>query len=313
MKNKAFTLIELLVVIAIIGLLASIVLVNLTGQRQKARIARGLQFSQSLHHSFGAYAVGVWDFNDPADPGQALDASGYSNHGTIYGAKYDCDDNPYHIVGQGEGRCSLSFDGESHYVDVGNNSSLDVTEELTVGAWVNFKFLDYTGGTGKLQGIGGKGYPDTLAPNKGWWFSYDNRNNRKTFTYTCFGNAVGGYSGGGNNFTGAVYEYTFEVGGWYHIAFAVTQTEAKLYINGTQHGPTKSINNLDLSDTTRTLRVGRLSTSGNFFNGFIDEVRIYEQALKTSQIEYLYYAGLDNLLEKGLIDYQEHQEKLTIR
>jgi len=40
MKRKSFTLIELLVVIAIIGLLSSIVLVSLSGTRQKAKIAK---------------------------------------------------------------------------------------------------------------------------------------------------------------------------------------------------------------------------------------------------------------------------------
>ncbi|MDO8436136.1 MAG: type II secretion system protein, partial [bacterium] len=58
-KKKAFTLIELLVVIAIIGLLASIILVSLKGTREKARIAKSLDFSQRINHALGAYAVGI--------------------------------------------------------------------------------------------------------------------------------------------------------------------------------------------------------------------------------------------------------------
>ena len=88
MNNKSFTLIELLVVIAVIGLLTSIVMVSMKGTRGKAKITKGLQFSQSINHALGAHAVGIWDFNDHDTPGVANDRSGYANHGTITGATY---------------------------------------------------------------------------------------------------------------------------------------------------------------------------------------------------------------------------------
>ena len=64
MHSLGFTLIELLVVIAIIGMLASIVLVSLRSSQDKARVARGLQFSQSVYHAIGVDATGIWRFDE---------------------------------------------------------------------------------------------------------------------------------------------------------------------------------------------------------------------------------------------------------
>ncbi len=54
-KNSGFTLIELLVVIAIIGLLASIILVSLSGARQRARIAKRLADMKQIQTALELY------------------------------------------------------------------------------------------------------------------------------------------------------------------------------------------------------------------------------------------------------------------
>jgi prepilin-type N-terminal cleavage/methylation domain-containing protein len=64
MKEKSFTLIELLVVIAVIGLISSIVLVNTKSAREKARIAKAIQFSDSIRTGLQDSIVGWWSFDE---------------------------------------------------------------------------------------------------------------------------------------------------------------------------------------------------------------------------------------------------------
>ena len=200
------------------------------------------------------------------------DISGHGNHGTNSGATLTTDRH-----GQANG--AMDFDGSS--VGCGNNESLDISDSLSVSAWVKFDSLDYSGSTGGLFSIGKKGSPDSPSPHSGWWFRYDNRNNANSFVYTCFGNTGGGYSGGGNNFDGHP-QNTFLNGEWYHLAFTITQTEGKLYINGEQDGNTEEMNNLDLSASVSALSLG------DGFKGSIQDVRIYNRALSQPEVKKLY-------------------------
>jgi hypothetical protein len=179
------------------------------------------------------------------------------------------------------------FNGQGGYVGVSSGAYLNMPNSLTVSAWVNFNYLDYAGGTGSLQAVAGKGYPDQVAPNAGWWFYYDNRANKNTFPYTCFGNSAGGYSGGGNNF--GTYSYNFNAGRWYHLAITVGSSTARLYINGVQLGADLALSNLVLSDPTRNLEIARPVTG---FNGLIADVQIYNATLASDQIQAIYLEGI---------------------
>ena len=59
-KNKGFTLIEVLVVIAIIGILTSIVFVNVNKIREKAKVAAALQSFHQIQLAMYMYWQGDW-------------------------------------------------------------------------------------------------------------------------------------------------------------------------------------------------------------------------------------------------------------
>lgn len=124
MKQRGFTLIELLVVIAVIGMLSSIVLVNLSGTRERARISKGLSFSHSVNNALGAYAVGIWSFDKINPDNTITDASNYNNHCIINGSVED----------EGIMRKALNFDGVDDYLNCENQSYLSVSDALTIEA-----------------------------------------------------------------------------------------------------------------------------------------------------------------------------------
>jgi hypothetical protein len=152
--------------------------------------------------------------------------------------------------------------------------------------WVKFNRLDYTTSSGSLVYLYRKGNPDSPSPNNGVWLAYDNRANRSSFTFTCFGNSAGGFAGGGNSFGGSEYAQTFTTGSWNHIVFTINNSTGSFYINGLQKGPNKNFNSLDLYNT------GSSSTGITIFDVVppaptpfeIGVFRLYNRALSQQEV-----------------------------
>jgi len=296
MKNKSFTLLELLVVIAIIGLLSTIIFVSLGPARERARIAKALNFEAQVHKALGADIVGWWDFNE-GEGDIAKDLSGYNNYGELRNnPQWRCADeeNPnYTPIGDG---CSLEFNGEDDLIYINNSSSLySFKDSITISAWV--KISDYQ-----------PQYADIISD---WWrirFGIREGSRPQIFFMlsgiepheTLYSNSELSF----NKWHNLVVTYNGSV---------LDEHNKKIYLDSVLDRSENRSGELNLRDD-RPWSIGRADHTalpgGGGVKGLIAEVRIYNRAIDTAQIQSLYYAGLNNLYVKGQITEREFQERI---
>jgi hypothetical protein len=202
-----------------------------------------------------AQPVTVWSFNRCALDGNViLDSGPGGNDLTLQGAF--CASGRYGLAGRFDG---VNDSGQTDY------GVLNFTDALTVSAWVNADTI-----TG-VQQIANKWYtPDSfqLAIHDGRW---------------AF--AVAFPTGGWGTAVNARYPAT--AGVWTHLAgvFDGSTQTAKLYVNGVLR-TTVSTPLSSLQQSSRPVSVGN-HPSWNPFDGRIDEVALYDQALTAEQVRSL--------------------------
>jgi hypothetical protein len=81
---------------------------------------------------------------------------------------------------------------------------------------------------------------------------------------------------------------SFTSSNWYHIAYVVTPTNYTIYTNGSAAGSGAYSGTPMLYRPTSPLRVGNYGGPGEFWNGDIDEVRIWNTARSAAQIQSYY-------------------------
>jgi len=95
---------------------------------------------------------------------------------------------------------------------------------------------------------------------------------------------------------------TVNDGLWHHIvAVRTNSTDGEIYVDGSldgsDSGPAKSLNNVPVW-------IGRGFTGPFYFNGLIDDVRIYDRALSAKEIWQLYLDGFSSY-ERAIIQIED--------
>ncbi len=208
--------------------------------------------------------VGYWKFDEGSGT-TAYDSSGNNNNGTLV-------NNPLWQSNCRVGNC-LYFNGVNQYVVVTSSDLLNLTNVGTVLVWINIP----SSWSGTL-------YPNVVSKgaNAGWdspgWSLF-------SFNPNSDGRIGIGFRNGSNtlivSFINSIKDQ------WIHIAGVWNGSMVFLY----QNSFLKNSRDQAISppSTSYPVTIGK-DNSSQYFNGLIDEVRIYNRALSESEIKAIYEA-----------------------
>ncbi|MBI9018048.1 MAG: hypothetical protein JEZ07_12400 [Phycisphaerae bacterium] len=213
---------------------------------------------ENMYERTSGSLIGHWALNGNAD-----DATANDNDGTLYGS-------PTLVDGVKDG--AVEFDGTDDYVDLGTDSSLDISGTVpvfTISAWINpAEVNDF----------------DTIISN-----SEGGGVTAVRFNMDILGNKLRVCIGNGTSFS-SYYSAadTFsseETSKWHHVSVVSDGANVKLFINGLQSGSTGTMISGGLASSTASWKIGQgFNSSSYLFTGLIDDVRIYDRVLFEDEI-----------------------------
>ncbi len=171
---------------------------------------------------------------------------------------------------------AVSLDGSNDYIDAGSDSSLDITGNLTIEAWVYPK-------NNVLSAVVDMAQEGTQIENYAILISAGTTTPRLYFQY---------YNGG---WQGLNIDNFYTLNTWQHVVVAYTEGTVTLYKNGKVFASASGQPPL-LSHSSNVLKIGRYQVGGQgYFQGCIDEVRIYSRALNAAEVQLNYDRGVQHL------------------
>jgi len=210
--------------------------------------------------------VAHWEFDDGAGIA-AIDSSNNSHDGTLQG-------DPQWVPGI-IGSGALSFDGSDGLVDVDHDESLSITNELTITVWVKLNDLNtyYFLVCKQPSGTAGDNYPGN--------YEFRTEINSGALQF-------GHQETEGEQYTFYTSDSSIAVEQWHHVAVTVIKGDlVEFYIDGVAAGSSEQSTNFGVLNN-EPVRIGGRKDGYSFFNGILDDIRLYDRALSAVQIKKLY-------------------------
>jgi len=181
-----------------------------------------------------------------------VDASGEGNHGTI--------SNAVRITAGHSGN-ALQFKGTNAWVTVKNSVSLALSTGMTLEAWVY------------PQSIRGQTVIMKETPGSEVYSLYASEDANIPVSYINNG-----------SYRSVSGSKQLPLNQWTHLVATYDGQHQRLYLNGLEVA--KSLQDGLIQQSTGVLRIGGNSLWGEYFKGYIDEVRIYNRALTALEVMY---------------------------
>ncbi len=211
--------------------------------------------------------VGCWPMEENGGT-VLIDATTNGNDASITGT-------PSWVTGKVDSYAA-SFNG-STYGAVPDNPSLDMTDAITISAWVKptTDATQYLIKKGTRSALPASGYELALATSGGSTGAFFFRINDNT---TCR--------------VDSTVKYSPLFGTWVHVAATYDQAYLHIYVNGilVDDAPTPCTAAI-VVDNTKSLTIAAQSDGSSRFTGDLDDARVYNRALSADEIRLL--AGLN--------------------
>ena len=183
----------------------------------------------------------------------AADSSGKGNTGTLANATW---------TASGKFGSALTFNGTSSQVNIPDNTTLDLTNGMTLSAWV---------------------YPTSAASG---WRTVILKENTSDLVYSLYGSSDISFPQGMRVAGGLTKSASGTVAPppntWTYLAVTYDGANLRMYVNGALTSTVAATGNM--ANSTLPLRIGGNAIWGEYFTGRIDEVRIFNRALPAAEV-----------------------------
>jgi len=205
------------------------------------------------------------------------------NHGRIIGAQVGELLHPSGVFGS-----ALYFNGQNAYVNCGSDSSLDITSQITIEAWVKTSY-DFSSEPGFIVNKYNRNTPT------GWALFFQTDNTVWMMNYESLG-----------NYKNAISDSTKNDGNWHHlVGIILSDGTPILYVDGVEQTGSESAGSVtQLNSGSESVKIGVQSNPlERYFNGPIAEVRIYEAALSPAEVFHNYTHSPIYYMQHGIDPY----------